>query len=60
MDTGVHDFEDGVDGCLLQAFALMQQAIKLLDLAGEMRAAVHLQYAIDTLAARLPDLGQPH
>lgn len=48
------------DSSLLQAALLMQRAIDLLDLAGEVRAAVHLQHAIDTLAVRLPAIGQPH
>ena len=48
------------DGGVLQAAALMQRALKLLDQAGELRAAVHLQHAIDTLDLRLPGSGQPH
>ena len=48
------------DTTLLKAAVLMQQAIDLLDLAGEVRAAVHLQHAIDTLAMRLPEIGQQH
>jgi hypothetical protein len=60
MDTAFHNFENENDAILLQAAALMQRALDLLDQAGEMRAAVHLQHAIDTLSARLPDLGQPH
>ena len=46
------------DVCLLQA-VLMQQALDLLDLAGEKRAAIHLQHAFDILAMRLPDFGEP-
>jgi hypothetical protein len=60
MDTAFHHFESEEAAWLLQAAALMQRAIDLLDMADEMRAAVHLQHAIDTLAARLPDFGQPH
>lgn len=48
------------EACLLQAAVLMQQALDLLDVAGEVRAAVHLQHALDTLMVRLPMLGQPH
>lgn len=47
------------DVCLLQAAVLMQQALDLLDLAGEKRAAIHLQHAFDILAMRLPDFGEP-
>jgi hypothetical protein len=61
MDNAFQPFENNdTDAILLQAAVLMQRAIDLLDLAGEMRAAVHLQHAIDTLAIRLPDIGQPH
>jgi hypothetical protein len=61
MNTAYHNFDrKDDDASLLQAAVLMQRAIDLLDLAGEVRAAVHLQHAIDTLATRLPVCGQPH
>jgi len=62
MDKALKQFDDNDDDTtlLLQAAMLMQKAIDLLDLAGELRAAVHLQHAIDTLAMRLPAVGQPH
>jgi hypothetical protein len=60
METAFHHFESEDDSCLLQAAILMQQAIDLLDSAGEVRTAIHLQHAIDTLAVRLPHCGQPH
>ena len=62
MDKAFQQFDHMADdgALLLQAALLMQKAIDLLDLAGEVRAAVHLQHAIDTLSVRLPDLGQPH
>lgn len=62
MDKAFQQFDDIDDDAtlLLQAAVLMQKAIDLLDLAGELRAAVHLQHAIDTLGTRLPTVGQPH
>jgi len=61
MNNAIQQFEPpNDDSSLLQAAVLMQRAIDLLDLAGEVRAAVHLQHAIDTLAMRLPEIGQPH
>jgi hypothetical protein len=61
MDTVYHNFDSkDDDASLLQAALLMQRALDLLDLAGEVRSAVHLQHAIDTLAMRLPASGQPH
>ncbi len=58
MDKASHQFDPYDDRAdLRQAAILMQQAIDLLDLAGETRAAVHLQHAIDTLAKRR---GQTH
>ena len=62
MDKAFQQFDDNDDDAtlLLQAAVLMQKAIDLLDLAGEVRSAVHLQHAIDTLSMRLPANGQPH
>jgi hypothetical protein len=61
MDTSYHNRNgEDDDADLLQAAVLMQRALDLLDLAGEVRSAVHLQHAIDTLAMRLPASGQPH
>jgi len=48
------------DACRLQATVLMRKALALLDHAGEARAAVHLQHAIDVLALRLPEVGLRH
>jgi hypothetical protein len=60
METAFHHFDSEDDACLLQAAVLMQQALDLLDVAGEGRVAIHLQHALDTLAVRLPTCGQPH
>ncbi len=60
MDTQFHHFESEGDACLLKAAVLMQEALDLLDVAGEVRAATHLQHAIDTLAVRLPTSDQAH
>jgi hypothetical protein len=61
MNTASEHVEDkDEDGGVPQAAALMQRALKLLDQAGEVRAAVHLQHAIDTLSLRPPGSGQPH
>jgi len=61
IDATFPDFDgQDNDGNIVQAAQLMQRAIDLLDLAGEVRAAVHLQHAIDTLAVRLPGTAQPH
>lgn len=61
MDTSFQPFDQQDDeASVLQAAVLMQRALDLLDLAGEVRAAVHLQHAIDTLAVRLPENRQPH
>ena len=38
---------------------VIQPLSLLLDLAGEKRAAIHLQHAFDILAMRLPDFGEP-
>ena len=54
------DHDDRTTALLLQAAVLMQNAIDLLDMAGEIRAALHLQHAIDTLAMQLPEYGQPN
>ena len=60
MTLSFHQFTNDDDVCVLQAAVLMQQALDLLDLAGETRAAIHLQHAFDVLAMRLPDFGEPH
>lgn len=61
MDAQFDDFDRKDDPtCVLQAAILMQRALDLLDVAGEVRAAVHLQHAIDTLSVRLPESRQPH
>jgi len=61
MHTSHHNFESKDDDAnLLQAAVLMQRALDLLDLVGEVRSAVHLQHAIDTLSVRLPTSEQPH
>ena len=61
IDAQLPDFDGRDDDAnIIQAALLMQRAIDLLDLAGEVRAAVHLQHAIDTLAVRLPGTAQPH
>ena len=52
MQTGAHEFDQTKKARLSQAAMLMQQALALLDQAGESRAATHLQHAIDTLALR--------
>lgn len=58
MDNAFHQFDTNDDqAILLQAAILMQQALDLLDAAGETYAAIHLQHAIDTLAKRR---GQTH
>lgn len=59
MTAMFHNLTNDDDVCLLQAAVLMQQALDLLDLAGETRAAIHLQHAFDILAMRLPDFGEP-
>jgi hypothetical protein len=58
MDKAFQQFDPYDDqAILLQAAILMQQALDLLDAAGETHAAIHLQHAIDTLAKRR---GQTH
>ncbi len=61
MDTAEHRFDDkDDDASVREAAMLMQRALDLLDTAGEVRAAVHLQHAIDTLRLRPSGSGQPH
>jgi hypothetical protein len=60
MIASFQHLENDDDVCLLQAAVLMQQALDLLDLAGETRSAIHLQHAFDLLAQRLPDFGEPN
>lgn len=60
MEPHQHQIPHDDESCLLRAAVLMQQALDLLDVAGEVRAAVHLQHALDTLVTRLPRPSQPH
>ncbi len=60
MTAPFQNLDNDDDVCLLQAAVLMQQALDLLDLAGEVRSAIHLQHAFDVLALRLPDFGEPN
>lgn len=42
------------DDELAHAAVLMQRALDLLDKVGEVRSAVYLQHALDTLSPQLP------
>ncbi|WP_420383362.1 hypothetical protein [Novosphingobium sp.] len=60
MTTDTRPFDTVQDASLFRAAALMQQALGLLDHAGESRAATHLQHALDVLDFRLPVGGLPN
>ena len=60
MNTGAQEFGTNQDACLFQAAALMQQALGLLDQAGQSLAATHLQHALETLNICLPVGVQRH
>ncbi len=60
MLNGPQQYETAPDATLFRAAALMQQALGLLDQAGEARAATHLQHALDVLDFRLPASGRAH